>query len=69
MNNVFTYADSLAGSQSEKFNSLSAIIKHIENFGWNGDSEGVIFKDIPDGKEALIKYISRETGLSWDRIN
>lgn len=68
-NTVYTYADSLGGSQSEKFVSFSEIVKHIEDFGWHGDSEGVIFKDVPNGKEVVVMYTSRENTLTWSRIN
>lgn len=58
---IFTYADSQAGIQQEKFNSLSSIVKYIEDFGWNGDSEGVIFQN----EEEILEYISREDWLVW----
>ena len=57
----FTYSDSEAGTQTEKFNTLGDIIAHIENFGWNGDSEGVIFQN----EEPILEYVSHENGLTW----
>lgn len=61
----FNYTDSEAGKQTEKFNTLSEIIAHIENFGWNGDSEGVIFQI----EEPILEYISRENGLTWRKVD
>lgn len=58
---TFNYIDSEAGKQTEKFNTLSDIIAHIENFGWHEDSEGVIYQN----EEPLLDYVSRENGLTW----
>ena len=41
----FTYSDSEAGMQSETFTSLSSIVKYIEDFGYNGDSDGIVFQN------------------------
>lgn len=57
----FTYSDSEAGTQKKSFFSLSEIVKHIEDFGWHGDSEGSIMQD----GELILGYTSRETGLTW----
>ena len=57
----FTYSDSEAGMQSESFKSLSSIVKYIEDFGWNGDSEGIIYEnEIP-----ILSYSSKESGIQW----
>lgn len=61
MTKTFNYTDSEAGKQTDKFDTLSEVIAHIENFGWNGDSEGVIFQN----EEPIIEYVSRENELSW----
>lgn len=61
----YTYYDSEAGQQSQTFDKLSAIIKHIEDFGYNGDSSGTIFQD----GEPIIEYDSSETGLTWSSVN
>ncbi len=60
----FTYSDSVAGMQSETFTLLSEIVKYIESFGWNGDSEGVIFQN----DEPILEYVSREDSLVWANI-
>ena len=57
----FNYTDSEAGKQTEKFNTLSEIIAHIENFGWNGDSEGIVFQN----EKMILEYVSSENGLTW----
>ena len=57
----FTYTDSEAGKQNEVFNTLSEIVKYIEDFGYNGDSEGMIFQD----DEPILEYVSRENGMYW----
>lgn len=60
----FTYSDSEAGMQSETFKSLSSIVKYIEDFGWNGDSEGIIYEnEIP-----ILSYSSKESGLQWGTV-
>lgn len=60
----FTYSDSEAGMQSETFKSLSSIVKYIEDFGWNGDSEGIIYEnEIP-----ILSYSSKEPGLQWGTV-
>ena len=60
----FTYSDSEAGMQSESFKSLSSIVKYIEDFGWNGDSEGIIYEnEIP-----ILSYSSKESGLQWGTV-
>ena len=61
---TFNYTDSEAGTQKEKFNTLSEIIAHIENFGWNGDSEGVIFQN----EDPILEYVSRENRLTWKKV-
>lgn len=62
---TFNYTDSVAGKQIEKFNTLSEIIAHIENFGWNGDSEGIIFQN----EEPILEYVSHENGLTWRKAD
>ena len=60
----FTYSDSKAGMQSESFKSLSSIVKYIEDFGWNGDSEGIIYEnEIP-----ILSYSSKESGIQWGTV-
>ena len=60
----FTYSDSEAGMQSETFKSLSSIVKYIEDFGWNGDSEGIIYEnEIP-----ILSYSSKESGIQWGTV-
>ena len=60
----FTYSDSEAGMQSETFKSLSSIVKYIEDFGCNGDSEGIIYEnEIP-----ILSYSSKESGLQWGTV-
>lgn len=60
----FTYSDSEAGMQSESFKSLSSIVKYIEDFGWNGDSEGIIYEnEIP-----ILSYSSKESGIQWGTV-
>jgi hypothetical protein len=60
----FTYSDSVAGMQSCTFNRLSEVISHIEDFGHNGDSDGVVFQDgVP-----ILMYISFMDGLTWNAI-
>lgn len=61
---TYTYSDSVAGAQKETFNSLSEIANHIESFGWYGDSTGIIYQS---GVE-VIKYISTESELIWEKI-
>jgi hypothetical protein len=60
----FNYTDSKAGTQTKMFNTLSEIIAHIENFGWNGDSEGVIFQN----EDPIFEYVSRENRLTWRKV-
>ena len=62
---IYTYTDSEAGKQTENFNTLSEIIARIENFGCNGDSEGVIFQN----EESILEYVSRENGLTWRKAD
>lgn len=62
---TYNYTDSEAGKQTEKFNTLSEIIAHIENFGWNGDSEGIILQN----EEPILEYVSRENGLTWRKAD
>lgn len=58
---VFTYSDSVAGKQTQKFSSLKEIKEYIENFGWHGDSEGTVFKN----GTPICEYMSREDDLHW----
>ena len=58
---TLTYTDHVAGKQSASFYTLSEIVKHIENFGWNGDSEGTVFQD----QEPILEYVSRENEFYW----
>lgn len=60
---TYTYTDSEAGKQKDKFDSLSEIVKHIEEFGYHGDSDGVVLQD----SEPIIEYSSREHGLTWQK--
>jgi len=53
---VFTYYDNIGGRQTQDFSSLEEIKKHIEDFGWHGDSEGVVYKN----GRPVLEYISRE---------
>ena len=59
----YTYSDSVAGLQSEEFEKLSDIIKYLEDFGWYGDSEGIIFQN----NENILEYESRENGITWKK--
>lgn len=61
----FTYSDSVAGMQSETFSNLNEIVKYIEDFGYNGDSDGIILQN----DEPILCYISREKGLLWTKAN
>jgi hypothetical protein len=58
---VFFYIDSVAGAQIETFSTLDNCKKHIESFGYNGNSDGEI---ICDGK-VVASYTSRESGIKW----
>ena len=60
----FSYSDSVAGMQSETFNTLSEIVSYIEKFGYNGDSEGIIYQD----DEEILMYTSREDGITWSSL-
>lgn len=60
----FSYSDSVAGMQSETFNNLSEIVSYIEKFGYNGDSEGIIYQN----DEQILMYISREDGIIWSSL-
>jgi len=62
---TYTYSDSEAGMQREKFGSLSQIIAHIESFNYTQDSDGVIFQD---GK-SILEYSSIESGIIWKATN
>lgn len=57
----FSYTDSEAGKQNETFETLGEIVKYIEDFGYNGDSEGTIFQN----DEPILEYVSRENGIYW----
>lgn len=61
MTTKFTYSDSEAGNQKDVFTTLSEIVKFIEDFGWNGDSEGIIFQN----DEPILEYVSRQDSLTW----
>lgn len=63
MKKVFTYQDSEAGMQHEKFNSLEELIDHIKSFGYIEESDGKVYKD----NEPILEYVSREKGLSWSK--
>jgi hypothetical protein len=65
VNSRYTYIDNVAGKQSVSFTRLSEIITYIENFGWNGDSEGIVYQD----QESIFGYVSREDGLYWTPNN
>jgi hypothetical protein len=60
---TFTYSDSVAGMQNEKFSKLSELIKHIEDFGHTGEegSTGIIY----DNDEPILMYNSSLDGLFW----
>lgn len=62
---LYSYTDSLAGTQTITFTKLSAIIQHIEDFGHAGEEEsgGVIYQD---GTSLLI-YTSKPDNLSWSK--
>ena len=60
----FTYSDSEAGMQSESFKSLSSIVKYIEDFGWNGDSEGIVYEN----ETPILSYSSKESGIQWGTV-
>ena len=38
---TFTYSDSVAGMQNEKFNMLSELIKYLEDFGHTGEESSL----------------------------
>lgn len=57
---MFTYIDSIAGIQHEKFNSVKELIDHIESFKYIEESDGIIYKNnIP-----FVMYVSRENVIS-----
>ena len=60
----FTYSDSEAGMQNETFTSLSSIVKYIEDFGYNGDSDGIVFQN----EEPILLYSSKESGILWGTV-
>ena len=60
----FTYSDSEAGMQNETFTSLSSIVKYIEDFGYNGDSDGIVFQN----EEPILSYSSKESGILWGTV-
>lgn len=62
---TFTYSDSVAGMQVEKFDKLSEIIKYIEDFGHVGEesSTGVIYEN----DDPILMYNSSPDGLSWQK--
>ena len=60
----YTYSDSQAGKQSVRFNKLSDLIKHIEDFGHAGEEEsfGIVYEDDIE----ILAYRSHPTeGLDW----
>jgi hypothetical protein len=57
----YSYSDSQAGTQPIKSEKLSDIIKDIENFGYHGDSQGIVYED----GHPILMYDSTEAGLSW----
>lgn len=68
MKQKFTYSDSEAGEQTQVFSSLSSIVSFIEGFGYNGDSDGIVYANSggEDDEEAVLVYKSRESGLTWE---
>lgn len=60
---TFTYSDSVAGMQNEKFSKLSELIKYLEDFGHAGEesSTGIIY----DNDEPILMYNSSLDGFSW----
>lgn len=60
----FTYSDSEAGMQNETFTILSSIVKHIEDFVYNGDSDGIVFQN----EEPILSYSSKESGIQWGTV-
>ena len=58
---LFTYYDSEAGQQTTYFTSLSEMVKYIEEFGWHGDSHGVVYAD----NAVILNYTSKENGITW----
>jgi hypothetical protein len=62
---TYTYYDSEAGMQNEKFYMLNLIIEYIENFNAINDSTGTIYQN---GKE-LLRYENINNNLIWKSIN
>ena len=62
---TYTYYDSEAGMQNEKFYMLNLIIEYIENFNAINDSSGTIYQD---GIE-LLRYENINNNLIWKSIN
>ena len=62
---TFTYSDSIAGMQVEKFEKLSEIIKYIEDFEHVGEesSTGIIYCN----DEPILMYNSSPDSLSWQK--
>lgn len=58
---IYTYSDSLAGLQSNTFDTLSETIAHIEGFDAKGESGGTVYQD----GEAILAYHSTESSISW----
>lgn len=60
---TFTYLDSVAGMQNEKFNKLSELLKYIEDLGHIGEesSTGIIY----DNDNPILMYRSSLNGLFW----
>lgn len=60
----YTYSDSEAGEQDVVFETLSEIVKYIEDFDKVGESDGIIYQnDVP-----ILSYSNREYGLSWGTV-
>lgn len=61
----YTYTDSEAGLQSVSFEKLSELIAFIEDFGYYGDSDGVV----SFGEDEILAYESRQDGLTFKAVN
>jgi hypothetical protein len=59
----FTYLDSVAGAQNEKFNKLSDLARYLEDFQHIGEesSEGIIYEN----DRPILMYKSSLDGFFW----
>ena len=60
---IYTYSDSVAGFQSERFNKLSEIVKYIEDFDHEGEetSVGIIYEN----ENPILMYVSSPDSFNW----